>query len=72
LGIRRDSGGKSGQSPIPNPKSRREPSWWVARAREAGVRPGFTKEEILRPAKDDPRAAGGLFERIGGVLSELL
>jgi transcription-repair coupling factor (superfamily II helicase) len=48
------------------------PSWWVARAREAEVKPGFTKDEILRPAKEDPRASGGIFERVGGLLSELL
>ena len=29
-------------------------------------------EEILRPAKEDPRGPGGIFERIGGLLSELL
>jgi transcription-repair coupling factor (superfamily II helicase) len=48
------------------------PSWWTARAREAEVKPGFTKAEILRPAKEDPRAPGGVFERVGGLLSELL
>jgi transcription-repair coupling factor (superfamily II helicase) len=48
------------------------PSWWTARAREGEVRPGFTKEEILRPAKEDPRAPGGVFERVGGLLSELV
>jgi hypothetical protein len=48
------------------------PSWWTARAREGEVKPGFTKAEILRPAKEDPRAPGGLFERVGGLLSELL
>ena len=43
------------------------------RGRATGeVTPGFTKEEILRPAKDDPRAPGGVFERVGGLLSELL
>jgi transcription-repair coupling factor (superfamily II helicase) len=47
-------------------------SWWTARARETEVRPGFTKEQMTRVAKDDPRAPGGLFERIGVVLSELL
>ena len=47
-------------------------SWWTARARETEVRPGFTKEEMTRVAKDDPRAPGGLFEQIGVVLSELL
>jgi hypothetical protein len=36
------------------------------------VTSGFTKEEILRPAKDDPRAPGGVFERVGGFLSELI
>ena len=40
-----------------------------ARARSS---PGFSKEEILRPAKEDPRAPGGVFESVGGVLSELL
>ena len=48
------------------------PSWWTARAREAEVKPGFTKEEILRPAKEDPRAPGGVFERVGGLLSDLI
>jgi len=47
-------------------------SWWTARAKETEVRPGFTKEEMLRPEKDDPRIVGGIFERVGGVLSELL
>ena len=47
-------------------------SWWTARAKETEVRPGFTKEEMTRVAKDDPRAPGGLFEQIGVVLSELL
>jgi transcription-repair coupling factor (superfamily II helicase) len=48
------------------------PSWWTARARAGEVKPGFTKEEILRPAKEDPRASGGMFERVGGLLSDLL
>jgi transcription-repair coupling factor (superfamily II helicase) len=48
------------------------PSWWVARAREGDVKPGFTKADILRPAKEDPRAAGGVFERVGALLSDLL
>ena len=48
------------------------PSWWTARARETEVKPGFTKEEILRPAREDPRAPGGTFERVGALLSELL
>jgi transcription-repair coupling factor (superfamily II helicase) len=48
------------------------PSWWTARAREGTVKPGFSKEEILKPAKEDPRASGGVLESVGGVLSELL
>jgi len=48
------------------------PSWWTARARAGEVTPGFSKEAILRPAKEDPRAPGGVFERVGGLLSDLL
>jgi transcription-repair coupling factor (superfamily II helicase) len=60
--------------PIPRGRTSPQaaPSWWTARARAGEVRPGFSKEEILRPAKDDPRAPGGVFERVGGLLSELL
>jgi transcription-repair coupling factor (superfamily II helicase) len=54
-------------------RSQAAPSWWTARARETEVKPGFTKEEMLKPAaKSDPRAPGGVFERVGGLLSELL
>jgi transcription-repair coupling factor (superfamily II helicase) len=53
-------------------RSQAAPSWWTARARAGEVTPGFSKEEILRPAKDDPRAPGGVFEQVGGLLSELL
>ena len=56
----------------PTQRNQRGRSWWTARAREAEVRPGFTKQEMTRVAKDDPRAAGGVFERVGGVLSDLL
>ena len=34
--------------------------------------PASRKEEMLRPAAHDPRAPGGAFERVGGLLSELL
>src|SRR5262249_44296371 len=47
-------------------------SWWTARARTGSVTPGFTKDEILKPAKDDPRAPGGVFELVGGLLSDLI
>ena len=56
----------------PAGRNQRGRSWWTARARESEVRPGFTKQEMTRVAKDDPRVAGGVFERVGGVLSELL
>jgi transcription-repair coupling factor (superfamily II helicase) len=48
------------------------PSWWTARARTGEVVPGFTKAEITRAAKEDPRAAGGVFERVGALLSDLV
>jgi len=67
--------GGTALKPAPGRKGGRAqtaPSWWTARAREGTVAPGFSKEEILKPAKDDPRAPGGVFERVGGVLSELL
>ncbi len=46
-------------------------SWWAARANTGEVAPGFTKGEIMRPAKQDPRAEGGLFGRLAGLLREL-
>jgi transcription-repair coupling factor (superfamily II helicase) len=46
-------------------------SWWTARARAGEVTPGFTRDEILRPAKEDPRAEGGVFSRVSGLLREL-
>ncbi|MBM3770245.1 MAG: transcription-repair coupling factor [Acidimicrobiia bacterium] len=57
--------GKPGKAPS-------TPSWWTARARTGEVTPGFTKEEILRPVKDDPRRSGGVFDRVGGLLRDLL
>jgi transcription-repair coupling factor (superfamily II helicase) len=82
VGGGRVSGSRAGpnpQSPTPNPSRRaREslkghaPSWWTARARETEVKPGFTKAELTRGAKEDPRAPGGVFERVGALLSDLL
>jgi transcription-repair coupling factor (superfamily II helicase) len=46
-------------------------SWWAARARAGEVAPGFSRTEIMRPAKEDPRAEGGLFVRVSGLLREL-
>ena len=44
----------------------------IERAREAEVKPGFSKAEMTRSAKEDPRASGGVFEQVGGLLSDLL
>jgi transcription-repair coupling factor (superfamily II helicase) len=48
-----------------------EPAWWTARARAGEVTPGFSKAEILRPEAEDPRAPGGLLERVTDLLEEL-
>jgi transcription-repair coupling factor (superfamily II helicase) len=53
-------------------RSTAPPSWWVARARDAEVKPGFNKADMTRAAKEDPRAPGGVFEQVGGLLSDLL
>jgi transcription-repair coupling factor (superfamily II helicase) len=46
-------------------------SWWAARAQAGQVAPGFSKDEIMRPAQEDPRTEGGLFARVSGLLREL-
>jgi hypothetical protein len=46
-------------------------SWWAARAQSGEVAPGFTKDEIMRPAKENPRAEGGVFSRVSSLLREL-
>ena len=46
-------------------------SWWTTRAKSGDVSPGFSREVILAPGAIDPRAPGGLFERLGDVLTEL-
>jgi hypothetical protein len=46
-------------------------SWWTARATIGEVRPGFSKEEILRRPENDPRAEDGLFSRLIGLLQAL-
>jgi transcription-repair coupling factor (superfamily II helicase) len=63
---------KSQTGPRKGGRSGHAPSWWTARAREAEIQPGFSKAAMTRAAKEDPRAPGGVFERVGGVLSELL
>ncbi|MSO55847.1 MAG: transcription-repair coupling factor [Acidobacteria bacterium] len=46
-------------------------SWWTARATAGEVTAGFSKEEILKPAKEDPGAPDGVFARVGGLLRDL-
>ena len=45
--------------------------WWTARATAGEVTSGFTKAEIQREVADDPRAEGGLLDRVLGVLLAL-
>jgi transcription-repair coupling factor (superfamily II helicase) len=47
-------------------------SWWTARARAGEVKPGFTKEEILKPQREDPRGPEGVLTRVGELLADLL
>jgi transcription-repair coupling factor (superfamily II helicase) len=46
-------------------------SWWTARATAGEVKAGFSKEEILKPPKEDPTAPGGVFTRVRDLLAEL-
>ena len=57
--------GKHGRAPGPG-------SWWTARATAGEVTAGFTKAEILRTGREDPRGPAGVFTRVGALLSELL
>ena len=52
-------------------KSTASGSWWTARATAGEVVPGFTKEEILRPEREDPRGPDGVFTRVAGLLAML-
>ena len=82
VGLRAQGSGQNAPAVSPQPSAlspkksgkyaNAAPSWWVARAREGEVKPGFTKADTLRPAKEDPRAPGGVFERVGALLSDLL
>jgi transcription-repair coupling factor (superfamily II helicase) len=53
------------------PRERREPAWWTARATAGEVTPGFSKAEILKPKAEDPRAPGGILERVEELLEDL-
>jgi len=47
-------------------------SWWTTRATAGEVTAGFTQDEILKPAQEDPRAEGGVFSRVSGLLRDLV
>jgi transcription-repair coupling factor (superfamily II helicase) len=66
----RGAGGPSGPKG-PGLRSGSGTSWWTARATAGEVTAGFTKEEILKPPKEDPSATDSVFERVKGLLSEL-
>ena len=68
LDMRIAESGKGLTGPAKSPQR----SWWTARATAGEVTAGFTKDQILRPAKEDPRAEGGVFNRVSGLLRDLL
>jgi transcription-repair coupling factor (superfamily II helicase) len=62
---------KAHQLRQPFRRERREPAWWAARATTGEVTPGFSKAEILKPKEEDPRAPGGILERVEALLEDL-
>ncbi len=64
-------GGRQVTTGRPGPRERREPAWWTARATTGEVTPGFSKAEILRPKEEDPRAPGGILQRVEELLEDL-
>ena len=52
-------------------RPQRKPAWWAARATAGAVTPGFSKEEILKAAPEDPRAPDGVLDRVTGLLLAL-
>ena len=63
--ITRSSLSKRGKDPVASG------SWWAARAQTGEVTAGFSRDEILRPAKEDPRSETGVFTRVSALLREL-
>ena len=61
----RSSLSKQGRDPVASG------SWWAARATAGQVAAGFTRDEILKAPKDDPRGETGVFSRVSGVLRQL-
>ena len=44
---------------------------YYTRANAGEVTGGFSKAEILKPAKDDPRGETGVFARVSALLHDL-
>jgi hypothetical protein len=63
--VTRSSLSKRGKDPVASG------SWWAARAQAGEVTGGFTRDEIMRPAKEDPRGEAGVFSRVGELLRDL-
>jgi transcription-repair coupling factor (superfamily II helicase) len=63
--LTRSSLSKRGKDPVASG------SWWAARANAGEVTGGFSKAEILKPAKDDPRGEAGVFARVSALLHDL-
>ncbi|MDQ3486344.1 MAG: transcription-repair coupling factor [Acidobacteriota bacterium] len=63
--ITRSSLSKRGKDPVAGG------SWWAARAQTGEVTGGFSKDEILKPKKEDPRGEAGVFSRVSGLLEDL-
>jgi transcription-repair coupling factor (superfamily II helicase) len=69
-GVRPQPG--AGSQPLPSIRRvKAEPAWWTARATAGEVTPGFSKAEILKAEAEDPRAPGGILERVTDLLEEL-
>jgi transcription-repair coupling factor (superfamily II helicase) len=52
-------------------RPRAEPAWWTVRATTGEVTAGFSKAEILKPQAEDPRAPGGILDRVAELLEDL-
>jgi len=63
--ITRSSLSKRGKDPVASG------SWWAARAQAGQVTAGFTREEILKAPKEDPRGESGVFQRVSSLLRDL-
>jgi transcription-repair coupling factor (superfamily II helicase) len=53
------------------PGSGTSASWWTTRATSGTVEPGFSREEILKPQKEDPRGPHGVLTLVGDLLAAL-